>query len=86
MTAAQDYAAMLQNLDRKQYIEQITAWLRLFIEPGQVTELRAIKVRRQGGKSHTEAGFFDSDHLAQMAEAACYLRWTPLSRPKTCLP
>jgi hypothetical protein len=43
---------------------------RLLIAPGQVVELRALDVRRNGGRPHTEAGFFDSDHLADMAQSA----------------
>jgi hypothetical protein len=42
---------------------------RLLIEPGQVVELRALDVKGNG-RPHTEAGFFDSDHLVQMARAA----------------
>jgi len=42
---------------------------RLLIEPGQVVELRALDVKGNG-RPHTEAGFFDSDHLLQMARAA----------------
>jgi hypothetical protein len=51
-------------------IGQIADWLRLFIEPGQVTELRALKVRQRYGRPRTVAGFFDYDHLDQMAEEA----------------
>jgi hypothetical protein len=38
--------------------------------PDQVVELRAVKVRRGAGRPHTEAGFFDPDHRAEMARAA----------------
>src|SRR5262249_31837157 len=38
--------------------EQVAAWLRLFFEPGQVTELRALGVERRGGWTQTEAGFY----------------------------
>jgi hypothetical protein len=41
------------------------AYRPLFV-PGQVIELRAIGVHRSG-RPHTEAGFFDDDHLLDMA-------------------
>ncbi len=50
---------------------------RLFIEPDQVVELRALDVRRTG-RPHVESGFFDGAHLNEMAEAA--LRLSPLAR------
>jgi hypothetical protein len=43
---------------------------RILVEPGQVVELRALDVRRGSGKPHIEAGFFDADHLLDMAKAA----------------
>lgn len=52
---------------------QIAEWLRLFIEPGQVTELRALKVRQKYGKPQTMSGFFDYDHLDLMAKEAVWL-------------
>lgn len=54
-------------------VVQIAEWLRLFIEPGQVTELRAIEVSENGRWPHTEAGYFDSDHLEDMARCAALL-------------
>ncbi len=52
-------------------IQQIATWLRLFIEPGQVTELRALDVSDGNGRwTRTEAGYFDHDHLLDMAKAA----------------
>src|SRR6516162_5603001 len=42
---------------------------RLLIEPGQVVELRALDVRR-GGRPHIEAGFYDYEHLENLAKAA----------------
>ncbi|MBP3954761.1 hypothetical protein J8F10_05620 [Gemmata sp. G18] len=43
---------------------------RVLVAPGQVVELRALRVRRGTGRPHTEAGFFDADHLPDMARAA----------------
>ncbi len=43
---------------------------RVLVAPGQVVELRALQVRRGTGRPHTEAGFFDADHLTEMARAA----------------
>lgn len=52
-------------------INKVAGWLRLFIEPGQVTELRALNVRTTSYKrAHTMAGFFDYDHLKVMAGEA----------------
>src|SRR5262249_50622015 len=42
---------------------------RLLIDPGQVLELRALDVRRNG-RPHIEAGFYDYEHLENMAKAA----------------
>ena len=42
-------------------------WL---MAPDQVVELRAIDVRRGRGRPHIEAGFFDHNHLRDMAKAA----------------
>jgi P4 family phage/plasmid primase-like protien len=47
--------------------------LRLFFAPGDVAELRALGVKRGPGKPHIEAGFFDHDHLQDMAAAALKL-------------
>jgi hypothetical protein len=47
--------------------------LRLFFDPGEVTELRALGVKRGPGKPHIEAGFYDHDHLQDMAAAALKL-------------
>lgn len=56
----------------------LAAHYRLLVEPGQVVELRALDVRRGGGRPHVESGFFDTDHLVEMAEAA--LRVTLLAK------
>ena len=42
---------------------------KLLIAPDQLVELRALDVRR-GGRPHTEAGFFDADHMLDMATTA----------------
>jgi hypothetical protein len=63
---------------KPEHIEQVASWLRLLIEPGQVTELRALKVRRGRERTHTESGYFDADHLDEMAKAA--LSITPTAR------
>jgi hypothetical protein len=44
-----------------------------FVAPGQVVELRALQVRRRGERAHTESGFFDTDHLADLLRAALNL-------------
>jgi hypothetical protein len=48
----------------------IADWLRLFFEPGDVVELRALDVDRRKDWAQTENGYFDYDHLGDMAEAA----------------
>jgi hypothetical protein len=57
-------------VNQDQAIAKVAGWLGVLIAPGQVTELRALKVRRRGERPHTEAGFFDADHLTEMAKAA----------------
>lgn len=56
----------------REEIAQVAGWLRLFVEPGQVTELRAIDVL-QGRFANTVAGFFDHEHLEDMAREALKL-------------
>lgn len=51
----------------------IAETLRLFIEPGQVAELRALQVQQRYGLPKTVSGFFDSDHLDAMAQVAADL-------------
>jgi hypothetical protein len=59
-------------------IEAVLAALKVFIAPGQVTELRALNVSTpRYCKPHTEAGFFDFCHLELMANNAIEL--TPYS-------
>jgi hypothetical protein len=52
---------------------QVAEWLRLFVEPGQVTELRALDVQQRYGRPQTVAGFFDHAHLDDMAAEALRL-------------
>ncbi len=83
MTAANPEQVKPETPEKKPLsLEEAAALLaeqyRLLAEPGQVVELRALDVRRGGGRPHVEAGFFDSDHLLEMARTA--LQVTPLAR------
>ena len=51
-------------------VAKIAEWLRVLIETGQVTELRALNVPQNYGKPATYFGFYDSDHLNEMARDA----------------
>lgn len=52
----------------------VADWLRIFIAPGQVTELRALGVSMPWFKrAHTVSGFYDFDALDAMAEQALAL-------------
>jgi len=70
MQAAPPAAPPPKPLSLDDMAARLAEQYRLLIAPGQVVELRALDVRRNGGRPHTEAGFFDSDHLADMAQAA----------------
>jgi hypothetical protein len=48
----------------------LAEFYRILIAPNQVVELRALDVRRNNGRPHVEAGFFDTEHLIEMAKAA----------------
>jgi len=50
--------------------EDMIRMMQLFVEPGQVVELRAVNVDTGYGRPHVEAGFFDSEHLHLMVTAA----------------
>lgn len=52
---------------------EILRFLKSFLEPGQLTELRAPKIKRQYGKPIAVSGFYDFDHLEQMAFDAAKL-------------
>lgn len=68
-----------KRLSPAEQIERVTAWLRLFIATGQVVELRALNCSTPSyRKHHTEAGFFDYDHLPEMAKEA--LRLTKIAQ------
>jgi hypothetical protein len=48
-------------------VKQTAGWLRVFMEPGQVTELRVLKARFKGVfHSQTLTGFYDFDHVDEM--------------------
>src|SRR5262249_31554365 len=60
-------------------IAQVSGWLRVFVGPDQVTELRALGVSTPSyRRPHTEAGVFDGENLELMAKEA--LRLTKVSR------
>jgi hypothetical protein len=61
---------MTEAEKRQQIISAVTGWLRILVAPDQVTELRALHVRRRGERTHTESGFFDFEHLEQMTASA----------------
>jgi hypothetical protein len=62
----------------EEYAARLAQRYKLLIAPGQVVELRALDVQRGNGRPHVEAGFFDADHLLDMAKAA--LEVTPHAR------
>jgi hypothetical protein len=50
---------------------EIDRALRLILEPGQVTELRALEaVTAADGRPHTQSGYYDSSHVDELATAA----------------
>jgi hypothetical protein len=50
---------------------QIAEWLRLLVRPGEVAELRALNVSTLDyRRPHTRSGFFDHDHLDDLAREA----------------
>ena len=54
-------------------VDQVVRSLRLFVHPDDVTELRAIRVQQRFGRPQTVAGFFDHEHLEEMAAEALRL-------------
>jgi hypothetical protein len=63
---------MSKSLFSTKQIEQaILQQCSILFSPSQVFEIRALDVQRsRHSRPHTESGFFDTDHLAQMAKAA----------------
>lgn len=57
-------------LTREEAITKVTNWYRSLFAPGQIIELRALDVQRSRERPHTEGGFFDTDHLRELAVAA----------------
>lgn len=55
-------------------VAMVTDWLRLLVEPDEVVELRALKCQASNyRKPHTRSGFFDGEHLEDMARRAVAL-------------
>ncbi len=54
-------------------LDKLARVMQLFVEPGQVVELRALNVQASYGRPHVEAGYFDFEHLFQMAKAAHFI-------------
>jgi hypothetical protein len=52
------------------YVEQAYNFLLMVTGPGDVVELRMPKLHDVNGRTFTMAGFFDHEHLREMAEAA----------------
>src|SRR4051794_25271369 len=55
-----------------QLFEDVTRWLGAILGEGQVAEMRALRVG-EGRFRQTYAGFFDGDHLKEMAREALLL-------------
>jgi hypothetical protein len=71
-----------ETVPKRASLEEAAALLaeqyRLLVAPDQIVELRALGVQRHGARPHTEAGFFDHDHLLDLAKTA--LRVTPYAK------
>ena len=57
-------------MDKAKEIENVTGWLPLFVQPGQLTELRALHC---GAHGRTVCGWFGHDQLDLMARHAVEL-------------
>src|SRR5438309_1764609 len=69
-----DFSSAACNSGSRELAPLIERALRWFIAPGQVTELRALGVSTASyRRPHVEAGFYDYDHLENMAIAAAHL-------------
>jgi P4 family phage/plasmid primase-like protien len=51
-------------------IARVVAWMKRFIEPGQWTELRCLKVTTAGPCLPNYSGFYDFEHLGKMVSEA----------------
>ncbi len=59
-------------------VQDVVRWLRLFVPPGQVTEARFLRaVDNPKYPAFTVSGFFDHEHLDQMAATVGH--WSPRS-------
>lgn len=65
-------ASPSDNLGQQEW-RMYVAWLRLFVAPDQVTELRALKVKPKYGRPATYSGYFDGEHLEDMVQNALRL-------------
>lgn len=54
-------------------VDQVVGWLRLFAATDQIIELRALKVSSGSWSKRTYSGFFDTEHLPEMAAEALHL-------------
>lgn len=65
----------LTKAELQQRLQLIIEQCRLVIAPDQIFEVRALNVHH-GGRPHIEAGFYDCDHLKEMAKDVLRLtRW-----------
>ena len=60
-------------LTTKEAAELLANHIRVLFVPGQVIELRALDCRTGASRPHVEAGFFDTDHLVELATEALKL-------------
>jgi hypothetical protein len=66
------------QLSLQDRIKLLAAQYRLLIEPGQLVELRALGVQKGSGRPYIESGYFDYEHLRDMAREA--LRATKIAK------
>ncbi len=59
-------------VEKNSHREKMIEWMRAILEPGQITELRAVKIPGRN-KPHQELGFFDYEHIPQMVDQAIKL-------------
>lgn len=62
-----------KKLSPEEAADLLAEQYRLLVAPGQVVELRGLNVQRNGGRPHVEAGFFDYEHLDDMAKIALHI-------------